>query len=131
MKKDLDSIILTKTELDIMKVAWKLGEITTRDVLNAISKTKAVAYTTIATEIANLEKKGVLQKSKMSRAYSYKPLLSLQQAMDNHLKYLIENVFDDSSEDLIEFVIANMYDWRDLLKIIQSNRWSRSIMSVN
>jgi predicted transcriptional regulator len=131
MKKDLESIKLTTSELHIMKVAWKKGEVTVRDVLNIISRTKKVAYTTISTEMANLEKKGALVRSKKIYINYYKPLLSRQQAIRSHLKYLIENYFDDNSEELLEFIFQNMYDLKDMLSIMYSKGWHHSLKSVN
>ena len=131
MKKDLDSIKLTPSGLNIMKVVWKNGEVTVRDVLNVISRTKKVAYTTISTDMENLEKKGALVKSKKVCTNYYKSLLSRQQSINNHLKYLIENYFDDNSEELLEYVFHNMYDLKDLLSIMYSKGWHHSPKSVN
>ena len=58
MKRDLDSIILTRQELQIMKVIWQLGTATVKDVCDIMSQTKAVAYTTILTLMGILEEKG-------------------------------------------------------------------------
>ncbi|MBN2317930.1 MAG: BlaI/MecI/CopY family transcriptional regulator [Acidobacteria bacterium] len=131
MKKDLDSIILTNQELKIMNVIWDKGEVKARDVLNVISHTKKAAYTTISTELTKLEKKGVLVRSKKGITNFYKPLLSHQQAMNNHIKYLIDNLFSGNPEKLLEFVMRNMLELTDLVSILYSKGQRHSMMNVN
>ena len=75
MKKDLDSIILTRQELQIMKAVWDRGAATVREVCDVISQRKATAYTTILTLMGILEDKGALTHVRAGRAYIYKPLL--------------------------------------------------------
>ena len=76
MKRDLDSIILTRQELQIMKVVWERGSATVKDVCEVMSKRKPTAYTTILTLMGILEEKGALSHVRSGRAYLYKPLLS-------------------------------------------------------
>jgi len=107
MKKDLDSIILTRQELQIMKVVWDKGSATVKDVCDAISKKKATAYTTILTLMGILEEKGVLVHARSGRAYIYKPLLTRQQATRNQVRDVLVRFFDDSPEKMIENVLEN------------------------
>jgi BlaI family penicillinase repressor len=102
MKKDLDSIILTRQELLIMKVVWERGSATVKDVCEVISQQKATAYTTILTLMGILEAKGALVHTRSGRAYVYNPVLSRQQATRNQVRDLIERFFDGKPEKLIE-----------------------------
>jgi BlaI family transcriptional regulator, penicillinase repressor len=107
MKKDLDSIILTRQELQIMKVIWELGAATVKEVCGAISQKRATAYTTILTLMGILEEKGALFHSRAGRAYLYKPLLTRQQATRNQVNDLLARFFDGSPEKLIANVLEN------------------------
>ncbi len=107
MKKDLKTIILTKQELQIMKVVWDLGSASVKQVCETISQKKPTAYTTILTLMGILEEKGVLVHSRSGRAYIYTPLLSRQQATQNHIKDLLERFFDGSPEKLIRNLLEN------------------------
>ncbi len=131
MGKDLNSIILSKMELKIMKVVWDRREVKVKDVLNVLSQTRKLAYTTISTEMEILEKKGVLVKSKKGITNFYKPLLSHRQAMTNHLKYLIKYLFDGDPEELLEFVFQNMYELKDLPSIMHSKCMIQSSKRLN
>jgi predicted transcriptional regulator len=105
MKKDLDAILLTRQELQIMKVVWDLGAATVKDVCNAISQRKTTAYTTVLTLMGILEEKGVLEHQRNGRAYTYRPLLSRDQATKNQIKDLVSRFFDGKPEKLIQTVL--------------------------
>jgi predicted transcriptional regulator len=107
MKKDLGSIILTRQELQIMKVVWKLGSATVKDVCDIISQYKPTAYTTILTLMGILEEKGALVHSRNGRAYVYRPLLSRRQATRNQMDDVLERFFDNNPEKMIVYVLEN------------------------
>jgi BlaI family penicillinase repressor len=106
-KRDLDSIILTRQELQIMKVVWEKGSATVREVCQIISQRKPTAYTTILTLMGILEEKGALSHVRSGRAYIYRPLLTNRQATHNQVHDIIERFFDGSPEKLIESVLNN------------------------
>lgn len=126
MKKDLDVrfILLTRRELQIMNVIWQEGEATVRQVCDAISKQKATAYTTILTFMTILEQKGALAHTKSGRAYIYRPILSREQATQNHVRDVITRFFDGNPEKLIADVMENdagaMESCRDSKDLIES-----------
>lgn len=107
MKKDLDSIILTRQELQIMKVVWERGAATVKEVCDAMSQRKVTAYTTILTLMGILEEKGALVHTRSGRAYVYKPLLSREQATRNQVHDVLTRFFDGNPEKFIENVIEN------------------------
>jgi BlaI family penicillinase repressor len=107
MSKDLDRIILTRQELQIMKIIWKLGAASVKDVYSVISREKDTAYTTILTIMGILETKGVLTHTKSGRAFIYRPRLSRQQAARNQVSDVLERFFDGNPQKLIENIREN------------------------
>ena len=107
MKKDLDSIILTRQELQIMKVVWDRGAATVKEVCEVICQKKATAYTTILTLMGILEDKGALTHTRSGRAYIYRPLLSRQQATRNQVHDVVARFFDGKPERLIENLLES------------------------
>ena len=105
MKKDLNSIILTRQELQIMKVVWERKEATVKEVWGVITLKKPTAYTTILTLMGILEDKGALDHLRAGRAYVYRPLLSQEQATRNQVEDLIRRFFDGKPEKLIETLV--------------------------
>jgi predicted transcriptional regulator len=109
MKKNQDvcSILLTRRELQIMSVIWKEGSATVRQVCEALSMRKTLAYTTILTFMSILEKKGALIHTKSGRAYIYRPILSREQATKNHVQDVIACFFDGCPEKLVADIMAS------------------------
>jgi BlaI family penicillinase repressor len=109
MKKNLDSYILTRQELLIMKVIWERGSATVRDVCDEISQKKPTAYTTILTLMQILEKKGALLRKRSGRSYIYSPLFSRNQATRNQVNDLLTRFFDGNPEKLIQTVLEDNF----------------------
>jgi predicted transcriptional regulator len=130
MKRDLGSIILTRQELQIMKVVWDLGTATVKDVCGVISREKSTAYTTILTLMGILEEKGALCHVRSGRAYLYKPLLSRQQATRNHIHDLVTRFFDGRPEKLVESVLEHEVTAPDQLESLRNLIESRQEVQV-
>ncbi len=126
MKKDLDSIILTRQELQIMKVVWNRGAATVKEVCDVISQRKATAYTTVLTLMGILEDKGALTHVRAGRAYIYKPLLSRQQATRNQIHDVSVRFFDGRADKMIESVLDSEVTPADqaamLRKLVETRR---------
>ncbi|HTY63423.1 MAG TPA: BlaI/MecI/CopY family transcriptional regulator [Acidobacteriota bacterium] len=107
MKREVNSIILTRQELQIMKVIWEIGAATVKDVCTVMSQTKAVAYTTILTLMGILEDKGALAHTRSGRAFLFRPVLSRRQATRNQVRDVITRFFDGSPERMVEDILVN------------------------
>lgn len=93
--------LLTPQELAIMKVVWRLGEATVRDVYEALRTKRDIAYTTVMTMMKILEDKGYLTRTAQDRAYVYKPARPRQQVVGAMVKDFVDRVFDGASEGLL------------------------------
>ena len=109
MKKDLDSYLLTREELRIMKIIWERENATVREVCDIISRKKKTAYTTTLTLMQILERKGALVRKRIGRSYLYSPVISRKQATRNQVNDLLTRFFDGSPNKLIETV--SKYDF--------------------
>jgi BlaI family penicillinase repressor len=92
---------LTPQELAIMKVVWKLQKATVRDVYDALRETRAVAYTTVMTMMKILEEKGYLKKTRVDRAYLYRPARPRQQVVGAMVRDFVDRVFDGAASALL------------------------------
>jgi predicted transcriptional regulator len=107
MTKELESFILTRRELQIMKVIWDKESATVQDVHDVLTRIKPMSRNTILTMIRILENKGALIHRKCSRSYIYEPILSRGQATQNQIRDLVARFFDGKAEKLLENVIQN------------------------
>jgi len=72
-----EQVNLSKFELEIMEILWKLREASVREVQEALQERKRPAYTTVQTIFARLEeKKAVRRTRKIGNAFLFEPLVS-------------------------------------------------------
>lgn len=67
---------LSKLELEVMEIIWESGGSTIREIVDRVSKTKYLAYTTISTIVVRLTEKGALKKQGEKYAATYVPTLT-------------------------------------------------------
>jgi len=92
---------LTPQELAIMKVVWKLEKATVRDVYETLRAKRTIAYTTVMTMMKILEEKGYLKKTRVERAYVYKPSRPRQQVVGAMVRDFVDRVFDGAASGLL------------------------------
>jgi BlaI family transcriptional regulator, penicillinase repressor len=109
MKKDLESYIPTRRELQIMKVLWEKGSASVREVQNATFQTERLSYNTVLTLMRILYDKGILSHKKLGRVHVYEPLLSRRSAVRNQIRDMVIRFFDGKPEKLIESILDNEY----------------------
>jgi predicted transcriptional regulator len=108
--------ILTKLELEIMQVIWRLGEANVAAVQAGLDR--ELAYTTVQTMLNILERKGKLKRQLQGRAFLYSATVSESKASGHALKDFIDRVFAGSSEDLVMSLLKHkQIDAKKLAKI--------------
>src|SRR5215204_3044780 len=100
---------LTTQELSIMKVVWRLGSATVREVYEALRENRRVAYTTVMTMMNILEAKGYLKKEKEKddRAYRYRPDRAEQATISSMVSEFVDRVFDGASRPLLLHLVKS------------------------
>ena len=84
-----------------MKIVWRLGTATVRDVYEALRAERTIAYTTVMTMMRILEDKGYLKKTTHERAHVYRPTKARQAVVGAMVKDFVDRVFDGASESLL------------------------------
>ena len=115
---------LTKSEMTVMNILWEMPDGgTVYDVLEKYEEPKP-AYTTIATFMKILEKKGYLQAKKLfGRTYTYFPLISKNEYSCRAIQEVKKDLFDGSAKSLLSFFVQNeglsADDIKELLQLIK------------
>ncbi len=91
---------LAPLELDCLNALWPRGEATVREIQQALAPTRPRAYTTIMTILDRLAQKGVVERRKTGRAWTYRANVSAQDARSRAVTQLINGFFDGSAEAL-------------------------------
>jgi BlaI family penicillinase repressor len=98
---------LTPQELAIMKIVWRTGKTTVRDVYEALRTARPVAYTTVMTMMRILEDKGYLKKTMVDRAHVYQPARPRQQVLGAMVRDFLDRVFDGVPDTLLLHLARN------------------------
>ncbi len=100
---------LTTQELSIMKVIWRFGSATVREVYEALRENRRVAYTTVMTMMNILEAKGYLKKEKEKddRAFRYRPARAEQATISSMVSEFVDRVFDGASRPLLLHLVKS------------------------
>jgi BlaI family penicillinase repressor len=92
---------LTPQELAIMKIVWRLERATVRDVYETLRERRDVAYTTVMTMMKILEEKKYLKKTRVDRAYEYRPAKPHSQVVGAMVRDFLDRVFDGAAAPLL------------------------------
>ncbi|MDP4680084.1 MAG: BlaI/MecI/CopY family transcriptional regulator [Cyclobacteriaceae bacterium] len=94
---DLD---LTKAEEKAMKILWSIKKGLIRDVVKEYDEPKP-AYTTVATIINILEKKGFVERKPIANSFEYYPLIQKEEYTTGFMKSFVRNYFSNSFKSMV------------------------------
>jgi BlaI family penicillinase repressor len=95
---------LTRQEEEAMQAVWRTGEGNVKLFLENMEEPKP-PYTTLASTIKNLEKKGYLGSRLLGNAYLYKPLVTGEEYKKKFMNGFVKDYFDNSYKDLVNFFV--------------------------
>lgn len=93
---------LTKAELQVMQVLWKLEKGFLKDIVDDFSEPKP-AVTTISTIIRILTDKGFVGYEIFGKTHRYFPIVSKEDYARNSMKRMVKNFFGDSPGQFASF----------------------------
>jgi BlaI family penicillinase repressor len=107
-KRVRDLAELSRLEQEIMNVVWNLRECSSAQVIEAYTKNRELAKTTIRTVIANLLKKGYIEQvPSMERGYRYRPCVSRDAVAKRSLRQLVSGLFSGSPRQAIAHLLKD------------------------
>lgn len=93
---------LTKAEEQIMQILWDLNEAVVKQVVEAFKENKP-AYTTVATVLTVLQKKGFVSAKKIGNTNLFAPAISKKEYTRFQLSSLLKNYFNGSFPKMATF----------------------------
>ncbi len=107
---------LTQQEEEAMQAIWKMGEGTIKSFVGALLE--PVPYTTLASTVKNLERKGFVQSRLVGNSYIYSPELSEESYKQKFMGNVVKDYFENSYKDLVSFFVEKNKISTDELKEI-------------
>jgi predicted transcriptional regulator len=96
----------TEAELSILKVLWRQGPCTVRQVWDQISPEQRTGYTTVLKIMQIMAEKGLLERDERQRSHVYKPRQSQDQTQRQVVGHLLERLFAGSAPRLVMQLLA-------------------------
>lgn len=93
---------LTEQEVEAMQLLWANKGGFIKEILDLMPEPK-IPYTTLASTVKNLEKKGYVKGEKMGNSYRYKILMSEEKYKKTFINRFVSDYFKDSYKDLVSF----------------------------
>jgi predicted transcriptional regulator len=99
---------LSRLETDVMNAVWDLGEATSVEIVDAVTRRRRLAPTTIRTVLAKIEEKGYIERvPTVERALRYRPCFPRDAVARQTLNQLVGRLFGGSSKLAIAQLLAD------------------------
>ena len=114
---------LTTQEEDAMQAVWQCGSGSVKDFLDVMPEPQP-PYTTLASTIKNLERKGFLTSEKIGNVYRYSASIKEEEYKKKFMNGFVSDYFQNSYKDLVTFfanekkISAN--DLKEIIKLIET-----------
>lgn len=96
----------TDAELAILNVLWTHGPLTVRKVLDELSATREVGYTTVLKFLQIMTEKGLVTRDESQRSHIYHVVQQREEVQGNLVGDLISRAFGGSSPRLVMQALA-------------------------
>ena len=114
----------TPAELTILRVLWRRGRSTVRDVLDALNADRAPAdragYTTVLKLMQIMAEKGLVRRDESQRTHVYEPAAGEEQTQRRLVGEMLERVFNGSARKLVLHALSARKASREEIAEIRS-----------
>ena len=115
---------LTYQEEKVMLLIWEKGEGTIRE-YHEISEEPQMPYTTFASIVKNLQRKGYLWMRRVGTTYLCRPHINEEDYKSNFMSGFISKYFKNSYKEMVSFFAKeeklSIEDLEDILKLVEKN----------
>jgi BlaI family penicillinase repressor len=116
---------LTQQEEELMQVIWNLKEGNIKAFLDQMPDPKP-PYTTLASTIKNLEKKGYVNSRLFGNTYLYKPIVSAEEYKHQFMHGFVQNYFNNSYKEMVNFFVTQKKlkpkELKEIIDLIEKNK---------
>ena len=116
---------LTLQEEEAMRWVWQTAPCFVKDVLAKYDDPKP-PYTTLASVIKNLERKGYVKAKQKGNTYQYTPLIEESDYKRTFMNGVVQNYFENSYKEMVSFFAKDQKltakDLEDIIKMIEKGK---------
>ena len=93
---------LTFQDEELMLIIWQVKDGLIKDFLMPMEEPRP-PYTTVASIVKNLEKKGYVESKRYGNTYAYRPLIEENEYKTKFMSGVVRNYFANSYKELVAF----------------------------
>ena len=97
----------TDAELEILKVLWRRGASTVREVFETLGEARGTGYTTVLKLMQIMAEKGLVRRNEEQRAHVYEARLAREETQAQLLGDLLDRAFEGSATNLVMQVLSS------------------------
>jgi predicted transcriptional regulator len=120
----------TELELEILKVLWRIGPASGRQIRDTLAETRDLAYTSVMTMLNIMTRKKYLKRSKTKAGFVYEARVSEQSTSGRMLRDVVDRAFAGSASammlSLLETNDINADELRQLREMINKKAKEQS-----
>ena len=110
---------LTHQEEELMLIIWQSEPGFIKDFMDKMDEPRS-PYTTVASVVKNLERKGYVRGKRYGNTYEYSALIKEEEYKKKFLSNVVKNYFENSYKDLVSFFAEeNKISAEELQEIIK------------
>jgi BlaI family penicillinase repressor len=98
-------IALSELQIAVMRVLWQRDEASVADIAAVLGDERGLKYTTVATLLTRLEKRGVIAQRREARQLIYRALASEPHVRRSMVADLIGNLFGGDPRALVAHLV--------------------------
>lgn len=116
---------LTIQEEEAMLSIWQLNGGFIKEVLDNLQG-EPIPYTTLASTVKNLEKKGYVKAVKYANAKRYEPVISQMEYKGKYMSSFVGDYFKNSYKEMVSFFVKeeklSKKELKEILEMINNNK---------
>lgn len=116
---------LTIQEEEVMLYIWSLGDCFVKDIVARFPEPQP-PYTTVASIVNNLKRKGYLEAKRYGNTYQYKPTIKQSEYKCSFMGGVVENYFANSYKEMVSFFAREQKisadDLKDIIALIEKGK---------
>ena len=116
---------LTQQEEEVMLYIWSLEECFIKDIVAKFPEPQP-PYTTVASIVNNLKRKGYVEAKRYGNTYMYTPLIKQSEYKRTFLGSVVRNYFANSYKEMVSFFAKEQKlsadDLKDIISLIEKGK---------
>jgi BlaI family penicillinase repressor len=92
---------LSKAEYDILRILWKSGRLSVREMHEQIQQTNKWAYTTTKTMLDRMAQKGLLERENFHGIFLYKPAITRPAGLAKLVQFFADRVLETDAMNVV------------------------------